>query len=158
MQIIMYTDKYKNEVLGLILHIQNDEAKINLTLQEQPDLMNIDEYYMKKGGAFWLAIEDNTVIGTVGIINAGNGYGILKKFFVKSEYRNKKIGYALYNELLNFAKKKNMSHILLDTPSVAVKSHKFYEQVGFKRIEKDELPIDYYYPDRNSFLYLLKIE
>lgn len=154
MQIVKYSDKYKNDVLQLILHIQNEEAKINLTLEEQPDLMNINEYYTKKGGAFWLAIEDNTVIGTVGIINAGNNCGILKKFFVKSEYRSKRIGYALYNELLRFAKDRQISHILLDTPSVAVKSHKFYEKAGFRRIEKNELPIDYQYPDRNSFLYL----
>jgi len=157
MKIIKYSDEYKEEVIQLILHIQNDEAKINLTLQEQPDLMNINDYYMESGGSFWVAIEDNAVIGTIGIINATNNYGILKKFFIKSEYRNKKIGLALFNELLMFAKKKNISHILLDTPSVAVKSHKFYEKAGFKRIEKEELPINYYYPDRNSYLYLLDI-
>ncbi len=27
-----------SEVISLILHIQNDEAKINLSLDEQPDL------------------------------------------------------------------------------------------------------------------------
>ncbi len=152
----MYSDKYKNDVLQLILHIQNDEAKINLPLREQPDLTNIPEYYTEKGGAFWLAVKDGAVIGTIGIIRTNGTYGILKKFFVKSEYRNKKIGFALYSELLSFAKRNGITGILLDTPSVAVKSHKFYERAGFIRIEKNELPIEYDYPDRNSFLYLLK--
>ena len=94
MQIIKYNDKYKNDVIELILHIQNDEAKINLTLQEQSDLTDINGYYTESGGAFWLAVEENEVIGTIGLIKANDDYGILKKFFVKSEYRGKKIGYG----------------------------------------------------------------
>ena len=158
MQIIKYNDKYKNDVIELILHIQNDEAKINLTLQEQSDLTDINGYYTESGGAFWLAVEENEVIGTIGLIKANDDYGILKKFFVKSEYRGKKIGYALYSELLRFAKQTGISRVLLDTPSVAVKSHKFYEQAGFKRINKKDLPINYDYPDRNSYLYLLHLK
>ena len=56
-----------------------------------------------------------------------------------------------------FAQEKGVKHIILDTPSVAVVSHRFYERAGFKKISKDELPVDYTYPDRNSFLYMLDL-
>lgn len=36
--------------------------------------------------------------------------------------------------------------------------HEFYERAGFKRISKEELPFEYDYPDRNSYLYLLEVE
>ena len=34
MEIITYQEKYKQQIIELILHIQNDEAKINLSLAE----------------------------------------------------------------------------------------------------------------------------
>ena len=40
MEIIKYQDTYKQQVIDLILHIQNSEAKINLTIEEQPDLLD----------------------------------------------------------------------------------------------------------------------
>lgn len=157
MKIIQYQDKYKSQVIALILKIQNEEAKIDLPIEEQPDLLDINKFYTSTGGAFWLAIEDDTVIGTIGLILKGNDSAILKKFFVEKEYRNKKIGLSLYQNLLDFAKKNNVKSIILDTPSVAISSHKFYEKNGFKETTKKDLPIDYEYPDRNSKLYILNL-
>ena len=50
MQIITYQEKYKQQVIDLILHIQNYEAKITLSLEEQPDLLDIPTCYEKDGG------------------------------------------------------------------------------------------------------------
>ena len=36
MEIITYQEQYKQQIIDLILHIQNDEARINLSLEEQP--------------------------------------------------------------------------------------------------------------------------
>ena len=83
MKIITYQEEYKQQIIDLILHIQNEEAKINLSLEEQPDLLDIPNCYEKDGGEFWLAVDDNTVIGTLALMNKGNGNGILKKGFVK---------------------------------------------------------------------------
>lgn len=57
MEIIKYQDKYKQQIIDLILHIQNCEAKINLTIKEQPDLLDVPLYYEKNGGVFWIAAE-----------------------------------------------------------------------------------------------------
>jgi len=158
MKIIKYEEKYKNQIIELILHIQNDEAKISLTIEEQPDLLDIYSNYEKNGGEFWIAVENDEVIGTIAIMNKENGNSILKKFFVREDWRSKKIGYELYKTLLAYAKEKNIKYIVLDTPAVAKVSHKFYERAGFKKITKEELPFEYEYPDRNSYLYLLEIE
>ena len=157
MEIIKYQDKYKKQVTDLILHIQNDEAKINLSIQEQPDLLDINSYYEKNGGGFWVAIENDEVIGTFAFMNYGNGKAVLKKFFVRADWRDKKIGFALYKTVIEYLKQNGYKQALLDTPSVAYKSHNFYEKAGFKRIKKEALPFHYEYPDRDSYLYLLKL-
>lgn len=155
MHIEPYTPKYKNEIISLILNIQNNESKINLSLEEQPDLLDISKCYQQNGGEFWLALSDGKVIGTIGLMLKENNCAIMKKFFVKKEFRSQKVGLALYQKLLNFATNAGVEHIILDTPSVAHASHKFYEKAGFKRIDKADLPIPYTYPDRDSLLYIL---
>lgn len=39
MKIEKYSGKYDTEIISLILDIQNNEAKIGLSLQEQPELL-----------------------------------------------------------------------------------------------------------------------
>ncbi|MCI8332825.1 MAG: GNAT family N-acetyltransferase [Clostridiales bacterium] len=158
MEIINYQEVYKQQAIDLILSIQNSEAKINLPIEEQPDLLDIPLYYEKAGGAFWLAVEQNEVIGTIAFMNYGNGRAVLKKFFVRRDWRNKKIGYALYETLLACLKKQGYQQVLLDTPSVAKASHRFYERAGFCQITKENLPFPYEYPDRDSYLYLLDLD
>ncbi|MCD7729998.1 MAG: GNAT family N-acetyltransferase [Oscillospiraceae bacterium] len=157
MEIIKYQKEYKQQVIDLILHIQNDEARIDLKIEEQLDLLDIEEYYFKNGGNFLIAIEDNKVIGTFAYMNYGNGNAVLKKFFVETNWRRKKVGLALYEELIDELKAKKYRYAVLDTPSVAKRSHEFYERAGFKRISKEELPFNYEFPDRDSYLYLLSI-
>ena len=82
---------------------------------------------------------------------------VLKKFFVEKAFRSQKVGLSLYNELLKYANSKGIEHIILDTPAVAHISHRFYEKAGFKRINPEELPVPYSYPDRDSILYLLNL-
>lgn len=157
MQIETYRGTHDDEIISLILHIQNKESKINLSLQEQPDLLDINHFYQHKGGEFWLELSEGKVIGTIGLMLKENNCAIMKKFFVKKEYRSQKVGLALYMELIKFAKKSNVKHIILDTPSVAHTSHKFYEKAKFHKITTTELPIPYSYPDRNSILYMLDL-
>ena len=157
MESVKYIEKYQQQVIDLILYIQNEEARIKLSIEEQPDLLNIPDYYEKNGGGFWLAIEENKVIGTLAFMNYGNGNAVLKKFFVQADWRNKKVGLALYQTVIGYLKKSGYKQVLLDTPSVATVSHKFYERAGFHKISKSELPFQYAYPDRNSYLYLLKL-
>ena len=52
-----YNGKYDDEIILLILDIQNNESKINLSLEEQPDLKDIRNCYQKDGGGLLLRME-----------------------------------------------------------------------------------------------------
>lgn len=152
-----YCGKYDDEIISLILGIQNGENHIGLTLEEQPDLKAIKASYSDKGGEFWTALDDDRLIGTIGLMMKNNGYAVLKKFFVHKDYRSQKIGLKLYLTLLDFAKSHGVEHIFLDTPAAAKQSHVFYEKAGFRKIGISELPVDYSFPDRDSAIYILDI-
>ncbi len=157
MQICNYREQYRQQIIELILYIQNEEAKINLSLEEQPDLLDVPAYYEKNGGGFWIAVENEEVIGTLAFMNYGDGNAVLKKFFVRADWRSRRVGLALYETVLRYLKENGYKQALLDTPSVAKASHRFYEKAGFARISKEQLPFHYEYTDRDSYLYLLEL-
>lgn len=157
LKIETYRGEHDKEIISLILSIQNDEAKIGLTLEEQPDLLDIHRSYQQSGGEFWIALSDDEVIGTIGLMLKEDHCAILKKFFVKKEFRSRKIGLSLYDALLEYAVSKGIHHIILDTPAVAHASHRFYERAGFSKITAEALPVPYTYPDRDSILYMLNL-
>lgn len=156
--ITVYDDRYKEEVIKQILYVQNVEYGVGISVEEQPDILDIQANYIKDGGNFWVALNDNgEVVGTIGLQKKTNEVAVLKKFFVYKDYRGKEfgIGTGLYKALLDFAKKQGFSKIILDTPSKATRSHSFYKKVGFKEIAKGDLPIQYDYPDRDSLIFEL---
>jgi len=158
--ITIYDDRYKEEVINLILHVQNVEYNVGISAEEQPDILDIESHYLNSGGNFWIALNDNgEVIGSIGLQRKTDEVAVLKKFFVYKDYRGKKIGIGtgLYEALLDFVKMKGYSNVILDTQSKATRSHGFYKKVGFKQIDKEDLPIQYDYPDRNSLIFLLEL-
>ncbi|MEE0706072.1 MAG: GNAT family N-acetyltransferase [Adlercreutzia sp.] len=158
MKVVEFAPHYQKAVVALILAVQNDEFGLGLSLDEQPDLINIFDSYNAAGGMFWVALGDEgDIVGTIGVVNLGGGIGVLKKFFVRPDYRTRKVGLALYQALETFCEKAGFTTLILDTPSIAHDSHRFYERNGFRRIAAEELPVSYTYPDRDSLLYLKRL-
>ena len=78
MEIIDYVDRYRDQIISLVLHIQNDEFRIGLPLDEQPDLLDIAKSYYRDGGRFFLAVDHEDLVGTLAFMNYGNGNAVLK--------------------------------------------------------------------------------
>ncbi|SDW10641.1 GNAT family N-acetyltransferase [Paenibacillus sp. CF384] len=153
-----YEAKYKQEIVDLVLYVQNSEFHLNIGIEEQSDILDIPTYYLADGGNFWVALnEAGNVIGTIGLQQLTEELYILKKFFIYSDYRGKAFSLELFNELIIYAKKQGIKTVILDTPSIATRSHRFYEKNGFKGISKQDLPVHYDYPDRDSLLYRLNL-
>jgi N-acetylglutamate synthase-like GNAT family acetyltransferase len=146
-------------VIDLVLRIQNDEYAVGLSLADQPDLVGLTDSYARGGGAFWVAEVDGAVVGCIGLMALDARVGVLKKFFVEAGHRGAAAGVAagLYEALIRRAMALGLRTLILDTPSVATRSHTFYRKAGFRQIDKSELPVPYAYPDRNSLLFRLDL-
>lgn len=75
-----YEEKFRDDVIELVLHCQNDGARPLVSVADQPDLLHIQESYFAIGGCFWVAVYQGNLAGTIGLMN--RGVGILKTFFV----------------------------------------------------------------------------
>lgn len=143
-----FEPEYTQDVIDIVLHFQNDGTRPLVSVDDQPDMLDIVGEYINKGGNFWIAKNGDTLIGTIGIMPYGADIAVLKKFFVYEEFQGEPhhLGRRLYNELLAFARENGFKTILLDTPHNTHRAHKFYEKAGFRRVEENELPIKFSHP------------
>ena len=150
----------RDEIIALVLHCQNDGTRPLRTVDDQPELLHIREKYMGNGGGFWVAKENGKVVGSIGLMMAGNGIGILKKFFVYEPWRGKPhyLGRQLYDVLIEFARQQGIEEIILDTPKNADRAHEFYIRAGFEPIPKEALPVVYDYPYSDSDFFRLDLK
>lgn len=157
--IIQFKNCYTQDVIDLVLHFQNDGTRPLVTVDDQPDLLNIKESYINAGGDFWIAIDNDKLIGSIGIMPCSKEIAVLKKFFVYEEYQGKPyhLGQKLYAALLSFAKEKGFTTLLLDTPRNTVRAHKFYEKAGFKKVDENELPLKFSHPYKDCDFFLLDL-
>jgi N-acetylglutamate synthase-like GNAT family acetyltransferase len=137
-----YQEKYKDGIVQLILNIQQNEFNVPVTINDQPDLLNIKDVYCRKGGNFWVAVEKEQIIGTIALIDMGNGQAALRKMFVQAAYRGKEkgIGQLLLNKLIGWCRQKGINEVYLGTVEQLHAAKRFYERNGFVKVEKDMLP------------------
>ena len=87
--IVPYESTFQEEVVNLIVHIQQKEYNVPITKEEQPDLLEIETFYQRNHGNFWVAIYDGKVVGTVALLDIGNHQVALRKMFVKKNFAEK---------------------------------------------------------------------
>ena len=141
-QIIPIENKFSNEVVDLILNIQQKEFNVAITIEDQPDLLNIKNFYYTSGGHFWGAFVNDELVGTIALIKFNDSEAAIRKMFVKKQYRGKEFSIAqkLLDTLLDYCSENEIDDLYLGTITVLEAALRFYERNHFVRIEKASLP------------------
>jgi N-acetylglutamate synthase-like GNAT family acetyltransferase len=141
-EIRTFTVDDADAVLSVILPIQREEFGIDITVDAQPDLRVIPDFYQSGKGQFWVAVKDGAIVGTVGLKDIGNNHAALRKMFVSAEVRGREHGVAarLLDRLFAHARDVGLTDIFLGTTDKFVAAHRFYEKNGFTEIAKSALP------------------
>ncbi len=152
-----YNDKYKDQVIELIVNIQRNEFNLPVTIDDQPDLLDIPSHYQVDNGNFWLYLDDDRVVGTISLFDLKDSQAALRKLFVKKEYRGKERGVAkrLLETLLHWGRYYEFEELYLSTSAQFVAAQRFYEKNNFSIVTTEEIPekfprmiIDYKYYHR----------
>jgi len=143
--IIPFEEHYTEAICTLILNIQQNEFQVPITLADQPDLLTISSFYQQNGGNFWLAVMDKEVVGTIALIDCGEGIGCIRKMFVRADCRGKGRGLAqqLLDTLEAWALHHGITELYLGTVERLHAAIRFYIRNGFAPIEPGELPASF---------------
>ena len=144
-------------IIGLIITIQQQEFNIPISINDQPDLLDIETNYHATGGNFWGAFKNNELIGTIALIDIGHNAGTIRKMFIKEGHRGTGLAQQLLDTLLQYSRDKHITHLYLGTSAVLKAAHRFYERNRFILTDVNEFPS--YFPRMavDTMFYCLKM-
>jgi len=130
------------DIAALVLSIQVDEFNVPITREDQPDLQDLEAVFYQGKGVFYIALHEERVVGTIGLLDAGQGLGVLRKMFVAADYRGREWGTAMHllDALMNHAYLNGFETIQLGTQKRLTAACRFYEKHGFVEVAAEELP------------------
>ena len=133
-KILNYNQIMQQEIEKFIVDNIKNELNINEDIFNilTCDLKDIENNYINTGGSLLFAYDTNNkkIVGTIAI-KFENDVALLKRFYVDKEYRGKKVGYLLYNNLEKQIIIKKINKIYLTTGNNLKTAHKFYERNGW---------------------------
>lgn len=140
-----YRDKWQDPVLNLILHIQRDEFGVPVTAEDQPDLKSIPDFYMRGAGNFWVALDQDNIVGTIALLDIGDRTVALRKMFVAATHRGKahNVAAALLQSAIDACRANDVRDIYLGTTEHFLAAHRFYEKNSFTEVPKESLPASF---------------
>ncbi len=140
MEIKPFHQEFQEGVIDLIIPIQTLEFGVNITKEQQPDLMDIENFYQTGDGNFWCAIEEDKIVGTIALLDIGNKQLALRKMFVDKNHRGTGLAKEILAVAFLWAKERECEKIFLGTTDKFIAAHRFYEKHGFISIKPNELP------------------
>ncbi|MDN3693356.1 GNAT family N-acetyltransferase [Chryseobacterium tructae] len=159
-QIQSIGNTYSEQAIDLILTIQQKEFNIPITVDDQPDLKQIESFYHEAGGNFWGAFIDGELIGSIALVKFDEKAGAIRKMFVKKEFRGKELNIAqiLLDILIAFCHENKIEDLYLGTITVLKAAQRFYERNNFTKIKKETLPERFPLMSADDIFYQLHID
>ncbi len=149
MEIILYEDKYLEEVRDLLVELEDyivsidedDLDRVGPNYREKMALYDLEEVKNNDGKCF-LALEDNKVVGLImGYIRKYDEedyldykcpkYGVVKELIVSSKIRNKGVGTLLLEKMEDYFKSVDCEYIGLEVFAYNKNALNFYTKNGY---------------------------
>lgn len=138
MEIIKFEDKYRDDLIFMILEAKNALGRVPGL---NDDLLDIKRNYFDKGDMFWIALDANDrVIGSIGFTSDKNKV-ILHRLFVKCNLKRKGIGTMLLHTAEEYIKSlgKEIIFVNLGNGDEWFESRAFYTKHGYTIYEQNKM-------------------
>ncbi len=135
-----FSAEYATAVVELVHSILCDEFGFPAASAEQPDLTDIPQHYGRGASNFWIALDEDRLVGTTGFVDLGRAQGLLRKMFVRSDCRGSGVARLLLNNAIRWATAHGFVVLYLGTNSKFHAAQRFYTKHGFAPLAPESLP------------------
>jgi len=104
------------------------------------ELSSINEFYSPPNGIAFLLSHDNKTIGCVGLREITPGVAIVKRFFIRSDFRRPYFGKQLLKVAIDWANQKGIKKINLDPSDTVQWVSKLCINEGFNEFYPCDVP------------------
>ncbi|HWL95186.1 MAG TPA: GNAT family N-acetyltransferase [Phycisphaerae bacterium] len=135
--IVPYAESHRDGVVYVVKSVFDEYAFTWEADGYCRDLYTVDEAYLRPGGLFWCAVEQDVerrtrVIGCAGV-SFHDGYSELHRMYLLSECRGRGIGRALLTTCLNGARERGSPAMRAWSDVKLENAHQLYVKTGFVR-------------------------
>jgi len=129
MEITPFTIKDGPQVAALFREIfkENSWSERPSDYMDEPQRL----FHLSSGGMFLIVKEQGKIIGTAGIILLSKTEGLVKRFYLKKQYRGSGVAQRLLAELEKHARQIGLRKVILDVSKNNNRAVRFYEKSGF---------------------------
>ncbi len=127
------------QVRSLISSIMSEEFPEQQKNYPLDDIVDIGKSYGSLGDAFFVGLFGEEIIGTVGVKKEDERTALIRRIFVKPEYRNRRYGVRLLEEAVNFCSVVGYQEIVFKTTSNMEKAIQLCLKNGF--VEKARVEV-----------------
>ena len=135
-----FSDEHLASVVELVHGILRDEFGFSGAVADQPDLLDVRQHYGAGHSNFWIALDGARLIGTTGFVDLGSKQGLLRKMFVRSDYRGTGVALLLLDTAVKWARDRGFTEMYLGTNSTFHAAQRFYAKHGFTPLSPESLP------------------
>ena len=137
MRIISFEDKYRDDMIYMVLSAKNALGRVP-KLNE--DLLDIKKNFFNKGHPFWIALDEfDRVIGCIGTREDENGNLFLSRLYVRFDQKRHGIGSKLLSLAEESARERGFKEIHVHLGKDYLESHIFYPKHGYKEYKEQYL-------------------
>ncbi len=127
------TDADSDAVAGLIREIFGEFDGVVFDLAELPELRAVQTSFEAKQGRFWVAVDDGTLVGCVGLSPRAGEACELHKLYVARTHRRGGLGGRLCTLVEDETRARGAARVELWSDAKFVEAHRFYERRGYVR-------------------------
>ena len=130
MKIIDFEDKYRDDLIFMVLSAKNALGRVPRLNEE---LLDIKSNYFDKGHPFWIALDEfDRVIGCIGTRLDESGNLFLSHLYIKFDQKRHGIGSKLLALAEESAIKRGYKEVYVHLGKDYLESHIFYPKHGYK--------------------------
>lgn len=129
MKLVPFNNKDQQPAEEFIRVIYQEMGWVNA-----PKNSNLVQYFhLPHDGFFFLAKENDQIIGMAGCLRLNRTEGLIKRFYIQKDYRGKGIAQELLDLIINSAREMKLIKLVLDVSIDNKRAISFYERNGFLR-------------------------
>lgn len=128
-----------NADISVIIKASLEAVGLNIpgTAYTDPQLNDLFHYYQNQDrAAYFIALDNDKVIGGVGFGPVTDSICELQKCYVKASERNQGVGQELLKHVINEAKRNGFKYMYLESSHLLQEAIPFYEKNGFRSLNK----------------------
>lgn len=124
-----------------------------------PQSTIIKQVYLLPDQKFWVALYNEEVVGTIGMVLKGTQFAEVKRMMVHPEYRGSdhRTALKLLETGFEWVKQQGIKTVYLGTMDQFKAAQRFYEKQGFVEVPPSQLPKEYKINPIDTLFYKLEL-